>query len=338
MEHLEQDFVRAGGLVEHEVDVGAHGDLLEAADVGNFIGILGFLAHAVQVQDHHEGQDGVVVAEAEIGTLLSGGDALIGLCHDVFQDGHVAQVGLPGVPVELEIVDFPEGDPLFRGEDVGEDKVRVQAGHAGGVEIQVRYKIPLLLGLQGFILVDEDAVQDGAVVDGPFDVLLPRFLEGNRRHFVVVVAEGVAAVQGQDGGQEKLAEVLENVQLGVPGLESQAEGAHGHDAAGAGGCPGADVGIVLKNPGEVAVHTAGQLLLLTEALAGEVSGPIFHIGIKALEALAPVFSKIREVLFFLGGTQHLVDAFIQIALPGITGTVTAVMAQVEGLVTSGSRG
>ena len=106
VEDLEEDVVILVP-VEYKVHVGAHGDLTGAAPGGDIVRVRDLVTHAVEVQEHHQGKDGVVVAEAEIGTLLAGGDAFIGPGDNVLDDGHISIPGGPCVPVELEVVRFP---------------------------------------------------------------------------------------------------------------------------------------------------------------------------------------------------------------------------------------
>ena len=107
-EHLEEDFRLAGGAVEDELEVGAHGDVVGLAPIGDFVGGEVVVAHPVHVQDLHQGEDRVVVAEAEVGADAAFGDAVVGLGDDVVHDGLVALVRGPDLGVELEVVDLPE--------------------------------------------------------------------------------------------------------------------------------------------------------------------------------------------------------------------------------------
>ena len=183
------------------------------------------------------------MAEAKVGTHFSGGNPLIGLGNDILEDGEVAKMGFPCLGIELEIVYFPEGDALLRGEDIVEFEVCVQGFHAGGEEVKIGDEIPLFVLRNGVVPVNEKAVQDGLVVHRTADILIPCLLEGNGGNLVVVLPERIAAVKRKDGRKEEPAEVLEDVKLGVLSLEAKAEG-DGHDAAGAGGSPCAHMGVV----------------------------------------------------------------------------------------------
>ena len=207
------------------------------------------------------------MAEPQVRPLLAAVDPLLRLGHQVVHDGQVAQVRRPGVGVELEIVDPVQGNPLLRGKQVREYQVGIQAGHTGGEEVQIRDEIPLFLGLKRLVRLLEQAGQDGLVIDRPCDILLPGLVKGQRGLGHFPLAERIAAVQRQDGRQVIFPEMLEDIQLRIRSLQSQAKSGHGHHAARGRRSPGPHGGAVPEHFRIVGIHPGGQRFLLAESLA-----------------------------------------------------------------------
>ena len=66
-EHFEEDRRIFLGAVEDELQVCAHRHLVGLAPAMDFVGVEVVVTHPVHIQDLHQGEDRVVVAEAEVG-------------------------------------------------------------------------------------------------------------------------------------------------------------------------------------------------------------------------------------------------------------------------------
>ena len=75
-------------MVEDELQVGGLADTVALEPVFYFVGRLGNGAETVEVQQGDESLEDIVVAESKVGSGFYVQDGIVGLVHDVFQQGN----------------------------------------------------------------------------------------------------------------------------------------------------------------------------------------------------------------------------------------------------------
>ena len=274
------------------------------------------------------------MAEAQVSSLLHlAGDDGIGLADEGIDQflrtrhaDFAVQFGVTLVQIGGQEIQFMEVDHVLEGE-VTEHVVRdVEGIRYTGAVVDGVLEIPGIRNeLLGCFRVREQGAVHGLIV--PLDSLLV-FVQG----FVGTGDEDVVLTAG-DVCIVFLAGVQVHVQVRLQGLQAGGEAVHGHDAARRGAGDGADVLAAFLEHFRVAVvHPFGELRMFADAAGSQATvhavmqlveeGSLFHQGVTGRS----------EEMLLIGLGEEVADQFVLGTTPVRTGTVTSVMADVEGLV------
>ena len=340
VEELDQDPVGFPAPVEDHLQVGGEGAVPGGEPVRGRLLDGKLLAHAFQSQVGNQAQERPVVAEREVCRPLHlAGDDIVGLPDQNVHEGLVerdaqlsVQLGIGLVQVGGEEVVLMEADDVFEGQVAEQVVVDVEGfGHPGrGVDgpleaAQVRNQLPAGRRVREEVLQDGHGVQGGGVLP-PLGEGLPRpCADGFVLPLGNVFHVGFARVQVQ-------------LQVGLDGGEPGGETVHGHDAAGNRAGDGPDVlAAVLEYLRIAVVHPVCERGMLPDAAGRE---PAVHPVVGLEDAGGLVHQRITgrgEDALLCPFRQDVPYEGVLVSAPFGTGAVPAVMADVEGFVTLGSR-
>ena len=121
-------------------------------------------------------------------------------------------------------------------------------------------------------------------------------------------------------------------------LQAQAEGTHADNAARSGRYDGVDLAGFAEHFRELIVHPGGDPLVLLPAQRGQVARIDKRNRIEGFELTVEILAPGRQLPGLVRGRQDFVEQCIGLGIPGVARAVTAVVADIKGLVPLGGRG
>ena len=321
-------------IEEDELDVRRHRGTEGLEPVHEVVRILRRPVEAVQVHDHLEGHNHVVVPVAEMRAALAGRERFRGLRHHVVHDGRAGRpIGMI-LAEPLIIVRFPEGGIFLHGKeiaDVDPDVLR-QAVHPRHEHVQVEeyvVRIPVPQRLVGIleetdehILVIREMAEEELF--GTFRI---------REHLLgPLVLERVRALVGPRRLHVHHSLVLIDFRLGRQAGKGRAARGHTHDGADRRRGTGVD-GTSFPEYGRIVFHhRLRNRLMLVPADLGQVAHPVLHIVPEGFQVIQQALAPLGQVSLFPAFGQHVQDNRVGVSGIGIPGAVPAVMADINGLI------
>ena len=281
------------------------------------------------------------MAETQPQAVSAGSNHGIGLIQEILQQRINADITLLGArhqafPQAPAGVVGPEAvnHALFP-KDVVKPEIQLrQAVHIGRHVVQVVGKRVTVNEGLGPVRIREESLQLGLPAQ---HLPLELFEEAVKLVIAGSIGDGDGFV-GLDVIQILFPGLHFNVIALIQGLQFPAEELHAvNNALGSGG-----IGLHFQRSGHqrriIVIHATGNGLVLQGAQAGKLAGTVLGIGSGQDDTVAYIFAVLGQNPQRQGRIQLVAQTAIMLVTGHVAGAVTAVMANVEGLVALGRRG